>query len=304
MSRSHNLPVKILIINVIVCFVLSACSLITQTKTTSSAATASLALPLKQCGQYAIDNSQSCLMINDRVTISYADPSQSQYSGIAIFLHGAPGSPEKVADIFGAKMIAKQFNLVSLAPQGNGSGYQWHSTNNTTENNTDIDYLLALIARVQSQYRFSDDKIYIFGYSAGGFMAYKLACQIPARLTAVISLAGQYRGDFTHCATSVPVAIHHLHSMTDQDVPFNGRSAGSIASVPDTMAFWQHKNTCGNDKSILIQAGVTALSTKTTTELYTGCSKSIGLSILDSVEHEDSYSAEKLMATYQYLFNE
>ncbi|SEL88340.1 polyhydroxybutyrate depolymerase [Colwellia chukchiensis] len=257
--------------------------------------------PANQCGQSIIDDSQSCAVIDGRAAITFAPASQNQYAGVAIFLHGAPGKPTKVANIFNAKHIAEQFNLVSIAPEGNGSDYQWDSTNNSLTSSKDIDYLSALIDDIESQYSFTDSKVFIFGYSAGGFMAYKLACQMPERLTAIISLAGQYRGNFENCATATPVAVHHLHSQSDRDVPYSGRSNGNIASVDDTIAFWQQKNGCGTDKEVLLQDGVTDASTKTESEIYTTCVKSVGLSKLSLVGHEDDYIAEKLLATFQYL---
>lgn len=259
--------------------------------------------PITQCEQTTVDADQTCITVDERAVIAYAPASQSQYAGIAIFLHGAPGNPSKVADIFGAKMIADQFNLVSLAPKGNGSDYEWNSSNNSTSVTPDIDFLTNVIDNVLGQYTFTDSKVYIFGYSAGGFMAYKLACQIPDRLTAIISLAGQYRGDFENCATATAMTIHHMHSQSDQDVPFSGRENGNIASVTDTMEFWQQKNGCGTEKDVLLQDGVTESSAKTDTEIYTSCVKSIGLSKLSLVSHEDDYIAEKLLATYEYLLN-
>ena len=71
--------------------------------------------------------------------------------------------------------------------------------------------------------------------------------------------------------------------------------------MTDTIAFWQQKNGCGNDKEVLVQDGVTEASTKTDTEIYTTCVKSVGLSTLSLVDHEADYIAAKLQATYQYL---
>tara|TARA_R110000737_G_scaffold271622_2_gene278699 strand:+ start:2590 stop:3501 length:912 start_codon:yes stop_codon:yes gene_type:complete len=258
---------------------------------------------LTQCEQTPITADQTCTLIDGRGFISYVPTTSSEYAGIAIFLHGAPGDPNKVSSIFGAKAIADQFNLISITPQGNGSDYEWNSSNNSLAVTPDIDFLTNIIDYVQGSYTFTDSKVYIFGYSAGGFMAYKLACQIPDRLTAIISLAGQYRGDFENCATATPMTIHHMHSQSDQDVPFNGRENGNIASVTDTMEFWQQKNGCGTEKTLLVQDGVTASSAKTDTEIYTSCVKSIGLSKLSLVSHEDEYIAEKLLATYEYLMN-
>jgi len=300
MNHTNKSTTRVALINLLLLFTISACS----GGGDGDSPEPKPEIPKTPCEQLRIDTDQTCTTTGGRAVINYAPASQDQYSGLAIFLHGAPGTPIKVSGIFDAKMLADKFNLVSLAPQGNGTTYQWNSTNNSASSTPDVDHLLAVIDNALSQYAFTDNKVYIFGYSAGGFMAYKLACNIPERLTAVISLAGQFRGDFDNCPTSTPLAIHHMHSVSDSEVPFSGRANGSIASVFDTLVLWQQKNGCGTETEIFSQEGVTESSTKTDTEIYTSCVKSIGLSKLDSVSHEDNYIAEKLLATYEYLLNE
>jgi polyhydroxybutyrate depolymerase len=295
MNKKRHSKIKTLSINLLIISAISACGGGGDSKKPA------IVEESNRCGKSTLNSSQSCIVLDNRSTISYVPASGDQYSGIAIFLHGAPGTPTKVSNIFGSKMIADKFNLVSLVPEGNGSNYEWNSTNNGLVETPDIDFLTSLIDNVQSKYTFSDEKVYVFGYSAGGFMAYKLACQIPEKLTAIISLAGQFRGDFDACSTSTPIALHHLHSAIDKDVPFDGRINGGIASVPDTIAFWQHKNGCSDVIEETIQGGVTATSSKTLTEKYTGCVNSVALSHLDLVDHEDVYVADSLLATYEYL---
>ncbi len=300
--RKHTLT-KILTINMILWGILTGCGGGSSNEKSQPvpAPTPSVPTATAKCGQYSIDSDQSCITIGNRSAITYASNDTSEYSGLAIFLHGAPGAPTKVSEIFGSKAIADKFNLVSIAPKGNNSSYEWTSTNNTLSETPDVDYLINVIDEAQSKYTFTDNKIFIFGYSAGGFMAYKLACKIPERLSAVISLAGQFRGDFDACSTSTSIAVHHLHSTIDKEVPFFGRDNGNIASVPDTIAFWQNKNGCSTVIEETIQAGVTAASTETRTEKYTDCVNSVALSYLDSVAHESNYIAESLLSTYEYL---
>lgn len=307
MNNVSKPTVKTLVVSLSLLLIISACGGGGgSTKKTTQPVVPVVTTPTTstQCGQSTITSEQTCTNVDGRAAITYAPSNQSEYAGLAIFLHGAPGTANKVSNLFGATMLADKFNFVSLVPEGNGSNYQWNSSSNSLVTTPDVDYLVNLIDDIQSQYAFAGNKVYIFGYSAGGFMAYKLACQIPERLTAVISLAGQFRGNFDNCSTSTPTAIHHLHSQSDLDVPFNGRDNGDISSVTDTVSFWQQKNGCSIDLETLTQDGVTASSPKTDTEKYAGCVKSVALSKMSLVNHEDNYIADKLLAIYEYLLIE
>lgn len=256
-----------------------------------------------QCVGQDLAASHSCIAVDGRETLAYIPNDINAETSLAVFLHGAPGSTRKVMDIFDAKSLADNFNLIALAPDGNSSDYEWDSQNISADNvNLDIDYLTAIIGKVRAEQSVPAEKVYVFGYSAGGFMAYKLACKVPEMLTAIISLAGQYRGDIEACPTSTPVNVHHFHSPFDKDVPYGGRDFGKIASVADTMAIWTTKNGCSGDVSSVEGPGVTATSAKTTTESYRDCSHSLALSVMETVDHEDDYMADRLTEYYAYLF--
>ena len=259
---------------------------------------------VKPCNTISLGSDQECLTVNERASILYKPADKQSYDGIAIYLHGAPGKPSKVFDIFDGKSISDQFNLISIAPEGNGSDYQWNSSNTgSSGTNNDINFINELIDNIQANYNLSTQNVYILGYSAGGFMAYKLACEMPEKLTGIISLAGQHRGDTANCPTSTPLAIHHIHSSADLDVPFAGREMGNIASVDDTIALWTLKNGCSQESELTEQAGVTNNSPGTNTQQYLGCVKPVTLSTLLAVQHEDDYLSDRLLATFEYMFS-
>ena len=256
-----------------------------------------------QCAGMSLDGGYECLTVSNRDSLIY-QPAGQDAQGIALFLHGAPGTPNKVAKIFDAKMLADSYNLVAISPKGNASVWGWQSNNSGQDvANSDTDYLAELITQVKADYNVSSDKLYIFGYSAGGFMAYKLACAMPEQITAIVSLAGQYRGDLAACTTSTPVNLHHFHSPTDGDVPFDGREFGNILSVDDTIAHWQTKNGCDLSTQNIEQSGVINSSQQTITERYQNCAKSLALSKMTNVPHEANYQAQALLDIYGYLLD-
>ncbi|GLX79821.1 hypothetical protein tinsulaeT_31610 [Thalassotalea insulae] len=255
------------------------------------------------CAGLSLEGGYECLTVSNRDSLLY-QPAGQNAQGVALLLHGAPGTPNKVSSIFNAKMLADTYNLVAVSPKGNNTMWGW-SSNNSSQNvaNSDTDYLTELITKVKADYNVSADKLFIFGYSAGGFMAYKLACVMPEQITAIVSLAGQYRGDLANCSTSTPVNLHHFHSPTDSDVPFDGRGTGHIISVDETIDHWRKKNGCAQSTDTTEQAGVTSTSEKTITERYKSCAKSLALSKMTNVAHESNYQAKALLSIYSYLLD-
>jgi polyhydroxybutyrate depolymerase len=293
--KNTTKPVKLALLFTFITTLLSACG--------GDSSEDSAAIKTQQCFGIELNEQTSCLNLIERKAIVYKKNNEPK-EGVALFLHGAPGSPDKVMGIFDAQMVASKHNLVAVSPEGITEDWGWLSLNSgSTESNADIDYLTELISKVRAEHNVTSDKLYIFGYSAGGFMAYTLACEIPEQITAMVSLAGQFRGDLSTCDNNTPVSIHHLHSTTDKEVSFTGRSYGKLKSVGDTIELWRDKNGCDNEMSTLEQISVTATHEKTQTMVYNNCLNSLALSEMPAVPHEANYVGENLYQIYKYLFD-
>ncbi len=248
------------------------------------------------CAARAIPEGSTCISVDGRENLVFGDTSK-EYKGLILTLHGAPGYMAKVAGIFDANMLEEKGYLV-ISPNGNGSAWQW-SSNTDANIGDDSNYIANLIDYAHANYTVEGDKARIFGYSAGGFMAYTLACHIPEKLSGVVALAGQFRGDFNACSTQTPVAIHHLHSPSDKDVPMSGREYGKIASVDATLTHWLKINGCEDQFVQAADPAVTATSAGTSTLAWQGCVSPVVLSKLDGVAHESDYLSDALYEIYQ-----
>ncbi|MFY8351030.1 alpha/beta hydrolase family esterase [Pseudoalteromonas sp. SSM20] len=248
------------------------------------------------CAARAIPEGSTCVSVDGRENLVFGDTNK-EYKGLILTLHGAPGYMAKVAGIFDASMLEEKGYLV-ISPNGNGSAWQWDSKTNSNTSD-DTHYISNLIDYAHANYTINGDKARIFGYSAGGFMAYTLACQIPEKLEGIVSLAGQFRGDFNACTTATAVAIHHLHSPSDTDVPINGRAYGNIASVEDTLNHWLTINGCASQFEQTSHPAVTTSSSGTVTNTWQNCASPVASSKLFSVPHESDYLADKLYVIYQ-----
>lgn len=256
--------------------------------------------PAAQCAGSSLDSGASCVTLDSRDAIVYTP--NGEIKGIALFLHGAPGKPQKVSNIFNAKSITNDMQLLSVAPEGSNASWGWASVNDNATT-TDVVFIENLLTKLRAENTITSDNVYIFGYSAGGFMGYKLACQIPEQITALVSLAGQFRGEFTQCTTSTPITLHHFHSPSDTDVPINGRNTGNIKSVNDTLAHWRNINGCDATSNTTSHPGVISSSSGTETEIWQNCVLNVSFSNMANVPHEAAYDDEILRQIYSPIFN-
>jgi polyhydroxybutyrate depolymerase len=280
-------------------FGLSACGG-SSSEATPSKVTPIATKPTNSCAGEGTPQGASCITVQDRDSVVYKPT--GDIKGVALFLHGAPGHPNKVMKLFDGEMLSQKESWLSAAPEGIGGTWGWASLNDASANNNqDVEFISHLLDELRAQYNISSSKVYIFGYSAGGFMGYKLACQIPEKLTAVISLAGQFRGDFEQCTTSTSVALHHFHSPSDRDVPMSGRSNGDISTLDDTLKHWRIINACDEQFTDVDHPGVTVTSSASITTQWSNCIKPVRFTKMLNVNHEDQYQAEVLYDIYKDL---
>ena len=100
----------------------------------------------------------------------------------------------------------------------------------------DVGYISRVIEDVKQLLNLKAVKVVLIGHSNGAMMAYRAACEIPTKISAVISVSGAlvYEGcDFT---AAKDIAILHIHGRDDENVPVNGgqwqRSVANVVYPP------------------------------------------------------------------------
>jgi len=129
----------------------------------------------------------------------------------------------------------------------------------------------ALLDRLESKLPIDRSRVYLVGTSAGGFMAYRLACDIPNRFAAIASVAGSMF--WTDCSPSVAVSIYEIHGTADANVPYEGGAATyhgvtQIEAAPDVLARWVRFDGCASPPATS-QVGITR------TELWSRCTAGV-----------------------------
>ena len=139
----------------------------------------------------------------------------------------------------------------------------------------DVAYLSALLDDVEASYNVDPDRIYFMGHSNGGFMSYRLACDIGERIAAVASLAGATWNDPTACPAAAPVNVLQIHGTDDRTIGYDGGTTGAATfpSAPQTVATWADKNGCGGALTDVdtIDLEVTIAGAETQRQEYADC---------------------------------
>jgi polyhydroxybutyrate depolymerase len=148
--------------------------------------------------------------------------------------------------------LSDQHGFLYALPEGtpdeNGDP-AWNATDAfrhpTTTNPDDSGYLKLLIDTIKSRCNVDPRRIYLFGYSNGGFMAYRMACDHAKSISAIASLGGATFYEKEDCQPKAPVHVLQIHGSRDQLIPYSGgfRSAPFPGAV-QTVETWAGYNRC------------------------------------------------------------
>ena len=113
----------------------------------------------------------------------------------------------------------------------------------------DVGFTNALIDSLSAQYDINQDRIYSTGMSNGGFMSYKLACDLSPRIAAIASVTGSMNiNQSATCNCQHPMPVMEIHGTADETVAYGGSVI--FASIENVLAYWVGFNSCDTPPAI------------------------------------------------------
>ena len=170
---------------------------------------------------------------------------------LVVSLHGYQGEAAAHDWYFGLSERILEYNFALITPQGiaDARGYNFWNATDACCNfyDSDVDdygWLSGLVAEAQETVDVSG--VYLVGYSNGGFMSYRLACDGLDGLVAIVSLAGSSFGDPDRCADATPVSVLQIHGADDLNIPYAGtlEYAGGYPGAAALMQRWAERARC------------------------------------------------------------
>jgi polyhydroxybutyrate depolymerase len=139
-------------------------------------------------------------------------------------------------------------NVIALVPQGLGFIPSWNAGGCCFEAQLykidDVGFTKDMIDATRRDYCVDDGRIYAMGFSNGGMLAHRLACELSGTLSAVGSISGPPVFTVTECKPERVIPLLHMHGTADPIIGYHGGGTGSFPDIPMAIAEWAQRNRC------------------------------------------------------------
>ena len=135
----------------------------------------------------------------------------------------------------------------------------------------DVGFVSAIIDTVAADYNVDMQRVYSSGFSNGGSMSVRLACELSERIAAIVSVGGPAPDALlTMCTPRYRMPMMQIHGTQDLIVRYEGEPF--VRSVEDGVAWWAEHNGCGLDYTERMLPDVDPSDGKTVVRRdYDGC---------------------------------
>jgi polyhydroxybutyrate depolymerase len=192
---------------------------------------------------------------------------------LVFVLHGFTQSSSTIMNVSGFNAIADTGNFIVAYP--NGVGNAWNTNSGMTGGSTadDIGFIGALTDTLHTLYNIDLNRVYSCGFSAGGYMSHRLACESARCYAAIASVSGTMsNAAYAACAPSRPTPVMQIHGTSDFIVSYNGGVAAG-KSVDDVIALWTGSNTCSTPPAVQLLPDINTQDNSTVEKsVYAPCS--------------------------------
>ena len=143
--------------------------------------------------------------------------------------------------------VAEEYGFVIVYPN---AAPNWNSgqTSFPTPESDDVAFIKAVISEMHDLYNINLDRVYATGYSNGGHMAYRVACEASDVISAIASVAGSMAESvYDICQPVRPISILAIHGTGDTSMPYKGKPG--MKSIEESIDFWVMTNKCGSEET-------------------------------------------------------
>jgi polyhydroxybutyrate depolymerase len=195
------------------------------------------------------------------VTVRAPERAPGELLPVIVALHGLGGTAHDFEDYTGLTDSATTDRYIAVYPDGSplsddrqawNAGGCCSSPGSTPAD--DVAFLSNIFDQVE-QYGGDPSRIYVVGFSNGGMLSYRAACDLGDRVAGIAVVAGAF--NVTDCGSTNPIPVVIIHGTDDDTVPYLGGRTDDLAaaglnpvnnaSVWDAMEYWLERDSCSFD---------------------------------------------------------
>lgn len=200
---------------------------------------------------------------------------------LVLNFHGYSDSPEAQEGYSLMSDHAVQEGYVVAYPAGTGALKGWNAGaccgTAASSGIDDVAFVEALIDEIAATACIDRERVYAVGYSNGGFLSHRLACELSDKIAGIASVAGVM--GMSECNPFRSIPVMQIHGTADAVVPFAGNLATGFPSVDATMDAWRTRSGCSAETSTTYSQGdATCVS-------WEGCDQAVTRCTIDAGGH-------------------
>jgi polyhydroxybutyrate depolymerase len=212
---------------------------------------------------------------------------------LVVALHPLTQSAQWMRDVTQLEQAAEAAGMVVVFPEGiegswNGGDCCGAAADDEID---DIQFVRDVVAAVQETWCIDPARVHATGFSNGGFLSHRLACQAADVFASVAPVSGVLGIEPDDCNPPRPVPVMHFHGTADEFEPYEGGSPPLLGflgplffdfrSVEETIMFWRDEDGCSGASSVDYDSG------DTTCESWKACdaSSQVTLCTIDGGGH-------------------
>lgn len=189
---------------------------------------------------------------------------------LVIVLHYRGGNAEDMAALTRVGWLARDFGAWVVLPEGVRG--RWNNDPGADTGVDDVGFLARLMDSAASRFPIDKKRIYLVGYSSGGFMATRFACERPYRIAAVAAVAWSFTKAMNQaCQPSAGTPIAMINGTQDTRVKYEDAGMGML-NVPASARRWAQINGCPTaPKHALLPDLAPKDNTRVETDTWSSC---------------------------------
>lgn len=167
---------------------------------------------------------------------------------LVFLFHGYTMSAKAIADATHFAEAADARGFILVVPEGTGTQKSFHAgacCGAAPANGVDdVALTKDMLLNVQADYCVDPKRVFTTGFSNGGMLSYRLACELSGTVAAAASVAGTISINPESCKPPRAVPMMHVHGTNDLVVAYNGGGIGANESVAKSVATLRTANGC------------------------------------------------------------
>jgi polyhydroxybutyrate depolymerase len=173
---------------------------------------------------------------------------------LVVVMHGYTETDDQIRVVSGFDAAADANGLLVVYPQG--TDLSWNAgkcCGNAPKNGVDdVGYVRDLIDRMSQDYCVDPKRVFATGFSNGGMLSNRLACELSDRIAAIGPVAGPLAMDT--CSPSRPVPVIEFHGTADPVVWWGGAPLSGTPAVETNVANWAKRDGCTDPSGTQVYA--------------------------------------------------